>query len=148
MAFDVAEGFPLWQWLIRVLAKSIGCVFIYRDGRTNINSVKKILSLLQKGECIFITPEGDRSSNKALMKAYNGAAYAAIKTGANIAPIASYGYEDIYQNILNRRKTKLYVIFGGAIAPAQMKGNYDEITECLMRRIALMLPPHYRGNYN
>lgn len=148
MAFDIASGYPFWQYSLRLLAKSIRCIFIHRDGRLNIREVKKLLILLTQGKHIIIAPEGDRSANRNLVEAYNGAAFLAMRTKSNVIPISSYGYENIRTNLLRFRRTKIQISIGSKICYDDFGDlNTKEVTTKIMTCLSELLPYKYRGKY-
>lgn len=77
--------------LMRFLCLIYDGIWVKRDSK-DIVSLKTALKVLKSGGCIGIFPEGTRNGmekNDGKMK--NGAAYMALKTGAQIVPIGIQG---------------------------------------------------------
>lgn len=100
---------------------------------------------LKEGQTILISPEGTRNHN-ALIKGKNGAAYLAIQSHTPVVPVAIY--KDKGQN---SKKTVWHITVGQPIMdyPHSLdKFSLDDVTEKMMRAIALLLPEKVRGNYS
>lgn len=66
-------------------------IYVKRDSK-DINALKEALKTLKRGECVGLFPEGTRNGfEKNDGKIKNGAAYMALKTGAQIVPIGIQG---------------------------------------------------------
>ena len=122
--------------------------------------IKKIIKLIKQGESLLIFPEGTRSRVGSLVEAKKGILLITKMTGAPIVPIGLYGtekllpinkegdmgaetfhYADVHVNIGKQfelpKKTK-----------DQDKKEYDDYTtKYIMKKIAELLPEHYRGVY-
>lgn len=79
------------QLLMRFLCFTYDGIWVKRDSK-DIGSLKIAMKILKDGGCIGIFPEGTRNGmEKNDGKLKNGAAYMALKTGAQIVPIGIQG---------------------------------------------------------
>jgi 1-acyl-sn-glycerol-3-phosphate acyltransferase len=77
--------------LMRFLCYAFDGIWVKRDSK-DISSLKTAMKVLKNGGCIGIFPEGTRNGmEKNDGKLKNGAAYMALKTGAQIVPIGIKG---------------------------------------------------------
>ena len=79
------------NFIIKFLAFCFGIIFVKRDEK-DVQALKESLKALKNGDCLGIFPEGTRNGfEKNDGKVKNGAAYLAIKTGADVIPIGICG---------------------------------------------------------
>lgn len=108
--------------------------------------------LLSQGRVLALFPEGKRSHDGILLSAKPGAAILSLHSGAPLIPVAIVGTEQIRGWWWPFRRPRVTVTIG---EPFRLEANEGRIarsesarmTEDLMRRIALMLPPAHRGAY-
>ena len=138
-----------FKWAI----DSLDFIFIDRFN-PDVFTIRKVLRKLKDNGLMAIAPEGTRSPNSALIQAKTGAAYFASKTGAIIVPMAATGTEDaeVKKRIKSFRRLDITITCGEPFTiPALPAENRDEFlknsTDEIMCRIAVMLPPSYRGVY-
>jgi len=127
--------------------------FPVRRGEGDREALRTAERVLSEGKLVVIFPEGHRSEGRALIQAHQGVALIAMRAGVPVIPIAISGTERAFRdwNYAFRRPTvtirygEPYVLAsaGGKRSSADLKRHTDEI----MRRIAAMLPPAYRGVY-
>lgn len=127
--------------------------FPVRRGEGDREALRTAERVLSEGKLVVIFPEGHRSEGRALIEAHQGVALIAMRAGVPVIPIAISGTERTFRdwNYAFRRPTvtirygEPYVLesTGGKRSSADLKRHTDEI----MRRIATMLPPSYRGVY-
>ncbi len=109
--------------------------------------------LLRRGWIFCVYPEGTRSRRPGMGPAHDGAALLALRTGVPILPAAITGTHLILREGRGF-PTRGQVTFrvgeplqveraGGHIERSQL----EHLTEVIMRRIAALLPPEYRGVY-
>jgi 1-acyl-sn-glycerol-3-phosphate acyltransferase len=121
-------------------------------GTGNVSSMNKALEFLSAGEMILIMPEGTRSGHGHLQNAYPGMVLLALKSGAPLIPIVTYGGEKYKANIKKLRRTDFYVAVG---EPFHLKAEVEEVSGAvrkqmvdeIMYRLSAMLPHEYRGAY-
>lgn len=90
-------------------------IWVKRDSK-DIGPLKQSLSILKKGDCLGIFPEGTRNGmekNNGELK--NGAAYLALKAGAKIIPVGIIGEAKPF--------TKNALIYGKPINVSKYKGH-------------------------
>ena len=96
----------------------------------DIEAMKRCLKVLKNGELLGIFPEGTRKGMEKNMKAKNGAAYMAIKSGVKVIPIGIHGTFKPF--------SKVYLNYGEPIDLSDyknQKGKLDEATELVMNQI-------------
>ena len=107
---------------------------------------------MTEGRIITISPEGRESLTGALEEGTQGAAFLALKSNAPILPIAITGTYNriVYRNLLRLRKTSVTLTIGKPIWLPNYRDReaaMQEGTTLIMKTIAAMLPPEYRGVY-
>ena len=137
-----------WGWLI---FKALGAIPVNR-GRSNLRTFRQAEGTLAKGKVVCLFPEGGRSREAALRPGQVGVAYLALSTGAAVLPVGITGTENI-PNILHFvTRPRITVDIGEVIPVRKSRGPMEreelaELTSLIMRRIAELLPPEYRGVY-
>lgn len=122
--------------------------------------IKKIIKLIKQGESLVIFPEGTRSRACSLIEAKKGILLIARMTGAPIVPIGLYGTEKLLpinkegdMNAETFNYADVHINIGKQFefpkrAKEQDKKEYEEFaTNYIMKKIAELLPEHYRGVY-
>ncbi len=146
-AAEKYERHPFFGLLLRMG----GGIFI-RRGEVDRGALQAAVEWLRAGKVFGMSPEGMRSSTRALIRAKTGAAYLVNETGVPVVPIALTGTEHALPTLVRLRRPRVSVRFGKplrlpAVDPndrmAALRRNTDEI----MCQIAAMLPPEYRGVY-
>jgi 1-acyl-sn-glycerol-3-phosphate acyltransferase len=139
--------------IIGDLFRVIGNAIFVRRGEVDRQALKKALAVLKAGGVLGIAPEGTRSRTGKLQRGRGGAAYLAARTGALILPIGITGQEKALRTLLLRfRRPTIRVAVGEPFTlpgtPNQAKGELlNAYTDQIMRRLAELLPPEYRGVY-
>lgn len=122
--------------------------------------IEKIIKLVKQGGSLLIFPEGTRSRTSSLIEAKKGVLLIARMTGAPIVPIGLYGTEKLLP-INNEGDMKaeafhhadVHINIGKQFEihkreKAQDKKEYeDDSMTYMMKKIAELLPEHYRGVY-
>ncbi len=131
-----------------------GVIPVHRD-EYDREVIRRALKVLAEGKALALAPEARRSPSRALEKARHGAAYLAIKSGARVVPTAITGTEDANEKLLRLERPRLTITFGEPLSPPapaptsrERRQQIAEFTEQIMRAIATMLPPRYRGVYS
>ena len=109
MAKEELKKNPLFAFL----GWAFECIFVKWDSK-DIAPLKQALKKLKSGECLGIFPEGTRNGmekNNGELK--NGAAYLALKTGAQIIPVGIIGNGKAF--------TKNAIVYGKPIDMTQYK---------------------------
>ena len=139
---------PISSFLIR----SVG-VQPLDDRGLNLVALRWVLERLRQGDAVALFPEGTRSRTGAMGRANPGIAYLATKSQATILPVAITGTENIpgFWRIA-LPLCRVSVTVGTPFALPVIEGRIDRdllehLTDTIMHRIAVLLPPEYRGYY-
>jgi 1-acyl-sn-glycerol-3-phosphate acyltransferase len=130
-------------WLVRLL----GAIPVKR-GEADRQLLRASNDLLKRGRVLVIFPEGHRSDNHQLIHAHAGMGMIALRAGVPVVPVAVCGSEHAWK----RFRPRITIAYGEPmdLKPKGAKITKDDIqeaTETVMRRIASLLPPAYRGVY-
>ena len=145
--------------MTRLGTEAVDTIFI-RPNSSDIEPIKRAVETLKAGHSVLIFPEGGRSRTGALTQAKKGASLIARRAGVPIVPVALTGTEK-FMPIDDRdmgqeqvRRAHLTVRFGRPFLldelEAEATGAEDPrqaLTDAMMRRVAGLLPPEYRGVY-
>lgn len=145
--------------MTRLGTEAVDTIFI-RPNAADTEPLKRAVETLKSGQSVLIFPEGGRSRTGALIQAKKGAALIAKRAGVPIVPVALTGTErfmPIDDRDMGRervRRAHLTVRFG---RPFRIEALEPEVTgaedsrqaliDAMMRRVAELLPPEYRGAY-
>ena len=127
--------------------------FFVRRGEGDMEAIRNALAVLKAQQLLFIYPEGHRTESHAMIKAHEGLALIAYKSGAPVIPVATWGSEYVTKGgRLGPFRPTIHVHYGQPLqfTPAGKRATREELqsaTETIMRAIAAMLPPRYRGVY-
>jgi len=130
-------------WLVRFLGS-----FPVKRGEGDRQALRTAEAQLKKGNILGIFPEGTRSRTNTMAKAHAGMGMIALRTGVPVVPVAIWGSE----NALKKLGSRVTISYGKPII-LKPKGkkitreDIDEATDTVMRKIAEMMPPEYRGVY-
>ncbi|MCJ7605520.1 MAG: 1-acyl-sn-glycerol-3-phosphate acyltransferase [Dehalococcoidales bacterium] len=136
----------------RFWVKNFGAFPVRRDG-VDRQALKDAESWLNKGISLIIFPEGRRSLNAAMEPALPGAALLAARLGVPILPVGITGTEKL--NHLKHcffHRTKVVITIGKPFKPPAIHGRItrehrNALIHDMMKEIAALLPPEYRGVY-
>lgn len=137
---------PPFGWLLGAM----GDLVYVGETRRGRGSIPQLLAVLESGGVVAILPEGTRSPTGALVPAHRGVALLATRAEVPIVPAAAYGQERTFACWKRLRPVPVRVQVGRPITlPA---GRHDRrslqaLTDDVMRVVASMLPPEYRGVY-
>lgn len=120
-------------------------------GQADVTAIRHVLQALEAGMIFAIAPEGTRSGDGCLRRAKPGIGLLAAHSGAPILPFALYGHEGIWANLKRLRRTDFHIRVGPLLR-ARTDGRWtaekrQALADEVMRYIAVMLPPDYRGVY-
>jgi len=103
-----------------VILRGLGAFPVQR-GKDDKNAFHQALEVLRDGQVLGMFPEGTRSFDGRLKKAYSGAAVLAEKTGAYLVPVGIVGTGRVMRKgaVLPRRG-RVFVKFGKPIDPAEV----------------------------
>lgn len=151
MAKQEAMGWPILGLLIRLSG-----ALPVRRFEADLGALRKATEVLQEGRALIMFPEGTRSRQRQLQMGHPGTALIALRSGAPIVPAGISGTERIrfpavIFGLLRLRRPKVNLAFGDPFfLPSVARISSDEVNRCtdlIMRHIAAVLPPSYRGPY-
>jgi 1-acyl-sn-glycerol-3-phosphate acyltransferase len=130
-------------WLVRFL----GAIPVKR-GEADRQLLRASNELLKRGKALVIFPEGHRSDNHQLIPAHAGMGMIALRAGVPVVPVAVCGSEHVFKKF----RPRITISYGEPLVLRPKgakitKEDIQEATETVMRHIAAMLPPAYRGVY-
>ena len=121
-------------------------------GESDRPAIEKALAYLRQERAVTIFPEGVVAAGERLLAAHTGAAMLALRSGVPILPVAHTGTRRMF---IGRGiwLPRVEVSIGEPYVPrvpegVSRKAALKIVTEDLMRRIALMIPPEERGAYS
>jgi 1-acyl-sn-glycerol-3-phosphate acyltransferase len=127
--------------------------FPVRRGGVDRKAIQQAKEWLKKGVSVIMFPEGGRSKTASLQTASSGAALIALHTGVPILPVSVTG-SDKFRKLTwcFFHRPIMIVTFGQSFNPPPVGGKStkeqrQELTNEIMRKIADLLPPRYRGVY-
>jgi len=147
--FLAAEEFrsrPVVGWLLR-----LGETIFVARGKGDRQAIDRAVAVLRSGGCVAIAPEGRLSRTGGLIKGQVGVAVLAAESQAPIVPVAMHGQEHAGRMWLRGRRPLVHVRFGEPLAPpsasARTARHLELYADGVMKTLARMLPPAYRGQY-
>ncbi|MBN1581443.1 MAG: 1-acyl-sn-glycerol-3-phosphate acyltransferase [Anaerolineae bacterium] len=122
-------------------------------GEPDLAALRRVLAMLKEGYIIAVAPEGTRSHDGQMQRARPGAVTMGLRSGAPFLPIAHYGGEKLKDNLRRLRRTDFHIAVG---QPFYLDAGETKVTRTVrqdmidevMYRIAVLLPPEYRGYYS
>lgn len=140
------------HWLVGPIFRLYGIIWVHR-GRPDRKALRAALDGLVQGRIVALAPEGRQSVTGGLEEGTEGAAFLALKSGAQIVPVALTGTENdlVYTNLKRWRRTPVSLIVG---KPFFLKEHADRATMLkdgtrqIMESLAELLPETYRGKFN
>ena len=132
-------------------ATQLGGIFIKRD-IVDRRAIREAINLLRDGEIVGLAPEATRSPIKQMIKPRNGAAYLAKQVDIPIVPVAIIGTENLFENFLRFKRTKVEVRIGQPFQRPSVEGRFrqrhlEALTDYIMLKVAELLPERYYGYY-
>jgi 1-acyl-sn-glycerol-3-phosphate acyltransferase len=129
---------------------SLGAFPVHR-GKLDRRAIRQSEKVLAEGEALVMFPEATRSPKAQLQRAFPGSALIASRRAVPILPVGIFGTERL-KGLWLFRRPRITVNIGPtfSLPGAGSKLTRDELaehTELIMRRIAELLPPKYRGVY-
>jgi 1-acyl-sn-glycerol-3-phosphate acyltransferase len=136
------------RWpVIGLVLRAYGMIPV-RRGEPDRATLARALEVLESGGALLIAPEGRESLSGALEAGKHGAAFLAQHAAAPIVPVGITGtaWRAVLPSWRRLRRPCVTLTFG---PPYTLPAGLDrrEATEEIMRRIAALLPPEYRGVY-
>lgn len=143
----------LFQGGIKGLPIQLFGAFPVRRFEADLAALRTAQELLKAGEAVAILPEGHRNrSGVAMQQPYPGAALIALRSGVPVLPVGITGTQHVRGLGVLLKKPRITVTIGEPFV-LDRKGKIDRATvqagsETIMRRIAALLPPPYRGAWD
>jgi cytidylate kinase len=135
------------------LMRYYGAMQVHR-GMPDRALLEMTITCLQAGLPVLMDPEGRRSHQPGMQQAKNGVAYVAGKAHVPVVPVGVIGTEKVNQILSPFRRPALRMVIGEPLylppipwGTPRRKAALKNNTEILMRAIAVLLPPEYRGVY-
>ncbi|MEW6286185.1 MAG: lysophospholipid acyltransferase family protein [Chloroflexota bacterium] len=123
-----------------------------RRGEADTSALRQAMKALEEGYIFGIAPEGTRNKTGRLKRAHPGAVMLAVHSGAPILPVAHWGGENFLRNLARLKRTDFHIRVGKPFK-LELEGVKmtrevrQQIADEMMLRIAELLPPEYRGEY-
>ena len=136
--------------LSRFLMRSLGAFPVHR-GRVDRAALREAERVLARGQVLAMFPEGMRSRGQ-LTDGFFGSALIAMRSGVPIVPVGITGTEKVRKasSLLHRPRLTVKIGQPFRLPPVSGKLPGEELaglTDDIMRHIAELLPPEYRGKY-
>lgn len=142
-----------WEkhWFLGPFLGSLEAIFVQR-GEVDRKALRQALAVLKGGGVLGLAPEGTRSKTGALQRGRSGAAYMAYRTGVPLLPVVATGQEKVFPSLLRLRRATVRVVYGPTFEPPPVEGKASArevhaFSQEIMYRLAVLLPPEYRGVY-
>ncbi len=125
-------------------------------GNSDREAMRMVRERMRQGWALGMFPEGTRSISGGLQRAYPGVALIALRNDAYILPVAVEGSEKIrggvhlFTNLHRRPKVTIHIGEPFKLPYAGGRSNHrqlSELTDYIMRQLALLLPDSYCGVY-
>jgi 1-acyl-sn-glycerol-3-phosphate acyltransferase len=128
--------------------------FPVRRGEADLSALRAASEVVQSGALLVMFPEGTRSRTGGLTRGHPGTGLIALRTGAPVLPVGITGSEGVgwpWLFLKPRSIRHITVTIGEPFRlPPVRRVNSEaaiEATDTIMRHIAALLPPKYRGVY-
>ena len=142
---ELFDGRP-WGLFIRLFG-----AFPVRRFEADLQALRTAQAILKDGGVIGMFPEGHRSRGKGMQQPFPGTALIALRSGATILPCGITGSERVRSPLILLQNPRLRVVIGEPFTlPTPKRINAEAVhagSEEIMRRIAELVPPRYRGIY-
>jgi 1-acyl-sn-glycerol-3-phosphate acyltransferase len=142
----------LWDnWFFRWIF-GLWHIIPIRRGEADTKALRDAVDALNEGYIFGLAPEGTRNITGQLKRAHPGAVMLALHSGAPLIPIAHWGGENFSRNIKRLKRTDFHVRIGEPIClnlqgKRVTKEMRQQIVDEMMYRLAELVPPEYRGEY-
>ncbi|WNZ60738.1 lysophospholipid acyltransferase family protein [Myxococcus sp. MxC21-1] len=153
-------GVKLKSTVMTRLASETMETIAIKPNSPDIEAMRRALDTLKAGKSVLIFPEGARSRTGTLTQAKKGLSLIAKRAGVPVVPVALQGTEKLMpindSDMGGERlfKADVFVRFGPPFRvealEAEVAGAEDPrqaLVDAMMRRVAELLPPEYRGFY-
>jgi 1-acyl-sn-glycerol-3-phosphate acyltransferase len=144
---DKYQKYPVFNWVL----DTAGVVWLDRS-KADFTAFRQAADRIKGGVSLGIAPEGTRSVTGQLLEGKPGTVLLAMKTQVPIVPVGISGTDTYFYKLKRLRRPEVSLNFGPAFdLPPVDRDNREEsmrkLTDELMCRIAVLLPPRYWGYY-
>jgi 1-acyl-sn-glycerol-3-phosphate acyltransferase len=163
LGFTVSRGYRIaifagdtWRKdpIVGKILRLVNVIWVHR-GETSPSTIKTAIRVLREGFVLGVAPEGARNKKShALLKGKPGAAYLARMAGVPIVPVGIANTQNLWRSMKRFHRIEVSIIIGKPFtleAPSHGtrvdRGQLEKYTDEIMCRIAMLLPPEYRGAY-
>lgn len=140
------------HWLIGPIFRAYGIIWVHR-GRPDRKAIRAALDALSQGRMVNLAPEGRQSLTGGLEEGTEGAAFLALKSGAQIVPVALTGTENdhVFGHLKRWKRAPVSLSVGKPFfirEQSDRQAMLREGTRQIMESLASLLPDSYRGQFN
>jgi 1-acyl-sn-glycerol-3-phosphate acyltransferase len=155
VAPEIAGAVEIWDKPGQsLLARGYHGIQVHR-GEYDRELLDTAIAVLQSGRPLVLAPEGGRSHEVGMRRAFPGVAYIVAKTGVPVIPVGIVGTtEDYIQKAIHLKRPTLEMHIGKqlVLSSVTLKGTnrrdaLQENADQIMLAIASLLPEEYRGVY-
>jgi len=106
----------------------------------DFGAIKKAYQLLKEEQVLGLFPEGTRSRNNRMSKAYNGAALISVRSGVPVLPVAIVGPYRLF------RRVNVFIGHPFVLPPLiyeqkdKKREQLEEMSEIIMKNIGILMP--------
>jgi len=141
--------------LMRYLAHNFGAFPIRRGGILDRTALAQAEQVLADGQALVMFPEGRRNQKASMTRAFPGSAMMALNNRVPILPVAITGMEYLDTKSLLwriRHRPHVTITIGRPFHMKPTEGkvskkNLLKLGDHIMKHVAELLPPKYRGYY-
>ena len=128
-------------------------VFPYDRTTGSTETMRTLLGLLDQDRVVVVFPEGTRSKSHSLQEAQLGIVYLALKSQAPILPVGVTGTQNVKGWRMPFPMCRLTANVGPPFTLPVLEGRtprpvMQSMLRMIMERVALQLPPEFRGVYD
>ncbi len=116
-------------------------------------AIRRALEILGGGHVLVMYPEGTRVHDGKLRRPEPGAGFLALQSGVPVQPVALIGTDAVFpKGRLIPRRSPVRLRFGTPFRVARRRADgsrtdHQDASDAIMVRVAEMLPPEQRGEF-
>jgi 1-acyl-sn-glycerol-3-phosphate acyltransferase len=142
----------LWANPITRFFMQIWKIIPINRGRVDKRALKRCVAALDQGMFLGVAPEGTRSRSGILGQGHPGIAMLATTRRVPVYPVVHVGLNEVFRSLRRLRRSRVTVRVGRPFLVRPIEGRPStsqlrRIASEIMFQMALLLPPHLRGNY-
>ncbi|TAK22370.1 MAG: 1-acyl-sn-glycerol-3-phosphate acyltransferase [Chloroflexota bacterium] len=145
MAKEELFTVPVMGWIVANFD-----AFPVKRGAADRQALRNAELAASLGIAVGMFPEGTRSRDGVMKRAFPGAAMVALRANCPIVPVGIDGSEHLFSSLRRGRRATVKVTYGQPFrleTPSEGAGRLDRLTDTMMRRVADLLPEWRRGPY-